>query len=355
MKKFTKHKFAVATNRKNLIVGMDISDRVSTLAILDDDEITFDSVANTRSALDDRFASLDPCRVICEAGTHSPWMSRHLSKMGHEVIVANPRKLQLITKNLRKSDTRDAEVLARLAKASPRLLSPICHRGEQAQLGLALLRVRDGLVQCRTALVNQARGIAKSLGFRLPPCDAANFALRAGEALDAMLAPLLKPMLATLATLAGQIASLDRQIEQLSQETPAAKCVRQIHGIGPITSLCYVLTIDDPRRFARSREIGPYLGLAPARNQSGERDPEMHITKAGDTMLRRLLVNCAQSVLRKSAEDSTLKRFGQRLAARGGKAAKKKAVVAVARKLAVLMHRLWVTGEVYEPLRGSPA
>jgi len=338
--------------KPHLVIGMDVSDTKSQLAIISGDALRFESVKNTRHSLGLVFAGLSPSRVALEAGTHSPWLSRDLAAHGHEVIVANPRKLALITHSRQKSDLRDAEILARLAKADPKLLSPIRHRSEDAQKTLALIRVRDQLVEARTSLVNCARGIVKPLGFVLPKCDAARFAKRAGKDMDAALAPLLRPILNSLETIETQIEGLDKEIGKQAKASEAARCVRQIHGVGPITALCFVMTLDDARRFAKSRDVGAYLGLTPSRNQSGEQDPQMHISKQGDKMLRRLLVSCAQCVMKRNAPDSALKRFGLRLASRGGKAAKKKAIVAVARKLAVLMHRLWLTGEVYEPLRG---
>lgn len=350
MKKSNKKSAAVAAPQ--LVIGMDVSDKKSQLAILKGDRLRFDTVQNTRKALRLQFCSLPASRVALEAGTHSPWLSRELEALGHEVIVANPRKLALITQNVRKSDIRDAETLARLAKADPKLLSPIHHRGEDAQKALALIKVRDRLVSARTSLINCARGIVKPLARVLPSCDAARFVKRVSEAMDAELAPILTPLLKSLVPINEQIKVLDREIELLAKDNVAARCVRQIHGVGPITALSFVMTIDDPARFAKSRDVGAYLGLTPARSQSGEEDPQMHISKQGDVMLRRLLVSCAQVVMKRNAPDSALKRFGTRLAQRGGKAAKKKAIVAVARKLAVLMHRLWVTGEVYEPKRG---
>ena len=126
--------------------------------------------------------------------------------------------------------------------------------------------------------------------------------------------------------------------------------MRQVEGIGPLTALTFVLTLEDPHRFKKSRSVGAYLGLVPATDRSGERDPQKRISKEGDQMLRKLLVGSAHYVLGPFGSDSDLRRHGQKIASRGGKNAKKRAAVAVARKLTVLLHRLWVTGEVYDPL-----
>jgi transposase len=132
------------------------------------------------------------------------------------------------------------------------------------------------------------------------------------------------------------------------------KVLCQVSGVGPITSLCYVLTIGDPGRFTYTRDVAPYLGVTPKKHQSGEKNPKLRITKRGDSMLRTLLVQCAQHILRRSSPDCDLKRFGTRLMRKGGKHSKQRAVVATARKLSVLLLVLWKTGEVYEPLRNSP-
>lgn len=132
-----------------------------------------------------------------------------------------------------------------------------------------------------------------------------------------------------------------------------ASALTQVNGVGTLTALTFVLTIGEPERFQRSRTVGAYFGLRPRQRESGDHEPQLHITKAGPPLMRRLLVNCAQYILGPLGQGCDLRRFGLALAARGGKSAKKRAVVAVARKLAVLLHRLWVTGEVYEPLRNA--
>jgi transposase len=290
-------------------------------------------------------------RIAIEAGTHSPWASRVLEECGHEVLVANARKVRLIYANRRKTDEIDAENLARLARLDPKLLYPVEHRGEESQAHIALIRSRDALVGCRTQLVNHVRGAVKSFGARLPKCPAVSFHKRAAEHVPEALLPALGPILEQIASLTEGIRDYDRRLEAISLERyPETALLRQVEGIGPLTALTFVLTVGDPARFKKSRNVGAYLGLVPARDQSGDRDPQKHISKEGDEMLRRLLVGSAHYILGPFGSDSDLRRHGEKIASRGAKNSKKRAAVAVARKLAVLLHTLWVSGEVYDPL-----
>jgi len=339
-----------------LTIGLDIGDRYSQICVLDaagqvDEE---SRVATKPAALQRSLGSYAPSRVAIEVGTHSPWVSRLLAECGHEVVIANPRKLRGIYENDSKDDRVDAQWLARVARLDPQLLSPIRHRGVQAQADLAQIRARDALVRARTQQVNHVRGAVKAFGTRVASCSAASSRKRAAE-LPESLRVSLAPVLQTITWLTTQIQEYDRRIEAMQDRYPETQLLRQVCGVGPLTSMAFVLTIEDPHRFPRSRILGSYLGLRPRRDKSGAQDPQLRITKAGDTMLRRLLVSSAHYVLGPFGPDSDLRRWGLALAARGGKNAKKRAVVAVARKLAVLLHRLWITAEVYEPLRQAAA
>jgi transposase len=296
------------------------------------------------------------CRIALEVGTHSPWLSRLLTSIGHEVIVANARQVQLISASSRKDDRVDAETLARLARVDPKLLRPIRHRSEEAQKDLAVIRVRATLVETRTTLVNSARGLAKAMGERLAKCDADAMDVDKGETLPEEMRQTLGPLLEQVASMTEKIKQLDKEIEQIARtEYPETELLTQVKGVGTLIALKFVLTVEDRERFARSRDVGCYVGLRPKRSESGEREPQLGISKEGDVYLRKLLVQGAHCILSRRGEDSDLKRWGLKLAARGGKNAKKRAIVAVARKLAILLHRLWVTAEVYEPLRHSRA
>jgi transposase len=312
-------------------------------------------VRTTPEALRRRFFSEQrPLRIAIEAGTHSPWVSRVLEECGHEVLVANPRKVRLIYSNKRKTDEIDAENLARLARVDPKLLYPLKHRGEDSQAHLAIIRSREALVNARTQLVNHVRGTVKSFGARLPKCPAVSFHKKVVEHIPEALWPAVEPILETIGSLTEHIREYDRQLEMVCQEHyPETKLLRQVEGVGVLTALTFVLTLEDPYRFEKSRTVGAYLGLVPARDQSGDRDPQRRISKEGDEMLRKLLVGSAHYILGPFGQDSDLRRHGLKIAQRGGKRAKKRAVVAVARKLSVLLHSLWISAEVYEPLRNT--
>ena len=342
--------------KKRSYVGIDLGDRNHEVCVLNEagQVERRDTVVNTAEALTKCFSRVPKgTPVAMEAGTHSGWISRRLEAMGLHVFVAQPRKLRALWGRDRKNDASDAELLARMLRVDPQLLHPIVHRSEQAQIDILTLRSRDALVQTRTKLVNAARGLAKSLGHRLPAASTPCFAAKARVALPVSLHPALLPLLDSVENLSAQIKAMDRQVEQTAKERyPQTARLRKVSGVGALTSLAFVLTVADPTRFRRSREVGPYLGLVPKQDQSGSLDKQLHITKAGDGYLRRLLVGSAQYILGSFGPACGLRSFGQRLAARGGKNAKRRSVVAVARKLAVLLHKLWVSDGVYDPARG---
>lgn len=312
------------------------------------------SCPTTKKGMAQIFGSKPHCRIAIEVGTHSPWVSRELKKHGHEVIVANARQVKLISQSSRKNDKLDARLLARLARTDPELLRPIRHRSEQAQQDLMTIRIREALVEARTGLINAARGLTKAMGYRLEACDADQMDVEKLEVLPAELRAILEPLLKQVASLTEKIKESDRKIEQIARDRyPETAVLRQVSGVGLLIALTFILTIEDKERFEKSRDVGCYVGLRPKQSESGERQPELGITKEGDVHLRKLLVQGAHVVMRATGPDTDLKRWGTKLAGRGGKNAKKRAIVAVARKLAVLLHRLWVTGEVYEPLRNS--
>lgn len=341
-----------------MTAGLDLGDKYSYLCVIDDDSgevIEEGRLRTTPEAFEARFSGRDRMRVAIEAGTHSPWVSRLLEEQcAQEVLVANPRKTRLIYGSKRKTDKLDAENLARLARLDPTLLYPVEHRGEDSQAHLAVVRSREALVGARTKLVNHVRGAVKSFGARLPRCPAASFHKKAPEHVPEALLPALAPLLETIASLSERIRDYDRELEAIAAEHyPQTELVRQVPGVGALTALAFVLVVEDPGRFEKSRAVGAYLGLVPGKDQSGDSDPQERISKQGDEMLRRLLVGSAHYILGPFAKDSDLRRHGEKIAARGGKNAKKRAAVAVARKLSVLLHRLWVTGEAYEPLRNN--
>src|SRR3954467_11607014 len=341
-----------------MTAGLDLGDRYSYLFVLDNESGQMIEEGRLRTTPDDlrrRFDSGERMKIAIEVGTHSTWVSRLLEECGHEVLIANPRKTRLIYGDKRKTDKLDAQKLARLARVDPELLYPIEHRGEESQAHLALIHSRDALVRSRTQLINHVRGTVKSFGARLPQCSAQSFHKKVAGRLPNELTEALEDVVATIASLTEKIRDYERRIERVCGERYPQETglLQQVPGVGVLTSLTFVLTLEDPDRFAKSRAVGAYLGLVPGKDQSGESDPGKRISGEGDEMLRRLLVGSAHYILGPFAPDSDLRRHGEKIASRGGKNAKKRAVVAVARKLAVLLHRLWITGETYEPLHNA--
>ncbi len=337
-------------------IGIDLGDRFSHCCVLgaDGTVLTEGRVVTTPDGMARHFQQLPPTRIAFEVGSHSRWMSELLANWGHEVILANPRNLRMISDSIRKSDRVDAHTLARLARIDPQLLSPIVHSNPQTYSHMTLLKSRDLLVRTRTRLTNAIRGVMKAVGLRLRSAGGTTFPSRTALLVPEELKQSLLPLLETISHLNKQIYQFDKAIDRVARERyPETARLRQISAVGPVTSLQYVLTIGNPNRFAHSRDVGAYLGLTPRRRQSGDVDQQLRISKAGNRRLRSLLVQCAQYLLGRFGPDTDLKRWGARMSERGGKNAKKRAIVAVARKLAVLLHRLWVTGDTYRPLHNA--
>lgn len=339
-------------NQRNAFtIGLDVGDTYSQVCMLDPvtGEVVEEArVRTTPAGIKGYFSGRQPALVALEVGTHSPWISRLVQEAGHDALVANARQVSLIHSSSRKNDQLDAEKLARLARLDAKLLSPIQHRSAKAQADLARIRSRDALVQVRTSLVVHVRGSVKAFGARLPGGSPEAFPGKARELLPAELRPALEPVIATIAQLNQTIKQFEKDIEALAKDAyPETALLQQVPGVGLLTSLAFMLTLEDPKRFSKSREVGAYLGLTPGQHQSGASNPKQRITKHGDQLLRRLLVQCAHHTIR-SRTDSDLQRAGLRIMAGGAHRAK--AVTAIARKLAVLLHHLWSTAEVYEPL-----
>jgi transposase len=350
---------AACPNLNGLTVGVDLGDQWSNYCILglSGETLAEGQFPTKRQEVTEFFQGLATSRVVVEVGTHSAWVQDVIAGLGHEVLVANARMMEGSKRRRRKNDRIDAGKLARLGRVDPKSLYPIRHRSSQVREDLLVLRARDALVASRTELINTVRALVKTMGARLSSCSSAAFWKKAEMEIPKELRETLQPLLRLIATLNDEIKSYDQKIEQLASEKyKHTQLLRQVTGVGPITALAYVLTLETPLRFARSRDVGPYLGLVPRQEDSGDSQPQLGISKAGDQMVRKLLVGSAHYILGPFGPDTDLRRFGMRLCERGGKNAKKRAVVAVARKLAVLLHRLWASGEVYEPLgHVSPA
>jgi transposase len=355
MKKPAQHLIAEVPGRRSkakLTIGIDLGDVWSHYCTLNEDGGVIDRgrFRTTSKALEKWFTDVPPARVAMEAGTHSIWISEQLQELGHEVIVANVRELRAISHSDRKSDQVDAEKLARYARLDPEILRPIAHRTVEQQEALTLIRARDLMVRLRTAAVNAVRGLTKSCGHRMPASSTRCFAKRSLAVMPPGLTQALRPVLEQIAEMTLKIKQYDRQIQQLGQaQYPETQALLKVPGVGHLTALTFMLTLGSKERFKKSRDVGCYLGLRPRRSQSGDRDPQLGITKAGNVYLRSLLIECAGHILRPHGKDTSLRQWGLHLASRGGKQARNKAVVAVARKLAVLLHRIWITQEPYMP------
>lgn len=343
-------------DNKTLTIGLDLGDKTHDYYIIDvgGDEVAVGKVGNKPEALIRWLKAYPGAKIIMETGTHSPWIRRLFADLGHRVLVANARKARAIWSNDRKSDQRDAEMLARIGRVDPKLLHPIHHRSEQAQRDMAIVKARDSVVRTRSSLVTSVRGLLKSLGILLPKgWSGASFARQAREHLKEQDYVLVASQLELIQSANEEIKRLDTRIEQLLQERyPQANRLReQVPGVDPLTALGFVLTVERPDRFRDNRQVGAFLGLVPRRDQSGQCDKQLRISKKGNSYMRRLLVNAAHYILGPFGEPSALRAHGQRIAERGGKNAKKRAVIAVARKLAVLLMALWKRPEAtYTPL-----
>lgn len=349
---------------ESMTIGMDLGDKKHDICILDREGqiIRQLKIGNNQKELDAFYKDLEPAVVVMEVGTHSRWVSRMLKECGHEVLVGNAHKLRAIWDSSNKNDQRDAEMLARIGRFDRALLHPIEHRGDKAHADLAVIKGRDILVQTRTKLISYMRSTVKSFGYRLPNCSPESFHRQVQADLPTELYPALIGTLEVIAALNEQIKNYDQQIRNLCDQVyPETHRLRQVTGVGPVTAMAYVLTLENPERFKKSRQVGAFLGLTRKIDQSGATDRALPISKAGDAYLRRLLVGASHYILGPFGPPCRLREHGERIAAGGGKSAKKRAVVAVARKLAVLLHYLWKSDDVYDPMykegvkAGTPA
>lgn len=340
-----------------LTVGVDVGDQWSNYCILGlgGETLAEGQFRTHPEEVGKFFQGLTGSRVVMEVGTHSAWMREVIAGLGHEVLVANARRMQGSKRRRRKNDRIDAGRLARLGRVDPKSLYPIEHRSTEVREDLLVLRAREVLVESRTKLISAVRSMVKTVGARVSHSSSDGFSRKAAKEIPQPIRDTAQPLLDLIAYLSEAIKCYDQRIEQLGAEKyQHTRLLRQVTGVGPVTALAYVLTLETPLRFKKSRDVGPYLGLVPKQEDSGDSQPQLGISKAGDRMLRKLLVGSAHYILGPFGPDCDLRRFGKKLCERGGKNAKKRATVAVARKLAVLLHRLWISGELYEPLGHVP-
>jgi transposase len=344
-----KHNKAAAERHPAETIGIDLGDKISRYVILNEEGLGVEegSFRNHADSIAKHFGNRGRARVAMEVGTQSAWIAREIAKLGHEVIVANARELKWITSSDDKNDRNDARKLARLARADRNLLAPVEHRTAEQQAELAVIRARDALVRSRTLLVNTARSLAKGFGLRLPASITATFGAKALAGLAEYLQQAMRGLLEQIDALGAKIGEYDQRIAEVGARHPEVGRLASVPGVGTLTAATFVLTLGRRERFAHSRDVGSFLGLRPRQRQSGERDPRLGISKSGDKYLRKLLVQCAHHILGHWGKDSALRQWG--LLKSDGSQSKKRAVIAVARKLAVLLHRMWTTGENFKP------
>lgn len=327
-------------------LGIDLHSKYSEVCgISEGGEITVRRrIPTTETSLRRFFGSRDRAKVTIESGPVTPWVNRLLGDLGQDVTVVNPRRVRLIAESSLKTDGIDAEVLARLSRLDLGFLRPVYQRTLKAQELRTRLRVRTSLVKARTALINAVRGTLRAQGYRMPSCPAKRFVLRyASIDLESGLSAAIDPLVRTIGELTDRIHGLEQDLVAESRSNELLVRLQTVPGVGPLVSLAFLGWVDRPGRFSKSRDVGACLGLRPSLRSSGGHEIRGRITREGDAEMRRLLVQAAHAALH-CRKDSALKRWAEGLVERLGKS---KAVVALARKIGVLLHRLWVTGESF--------
>lgn len=344
--------------KKVSVIGMDMGDKNHKAVGLSEDGEVVDRAEVPCTPEDVRvYLERHPGALLAiETGTHCRWVSRVGLDLGHEALVGNARKLRMIWDSSRKNDWRDAEMLAKVARTDRSLLHPVTLRDDGDQELMRLVKSRDILVKSRTGIVNQIRGFCKSEGVRLPKCSSESLARLEHEVCPSVRA-VTKPLFATLKELAKKIGLYDRMIADGLKRMRGedAALLDTIAGVGPVTAAAFLAAVGDVSAFGSARDAGPCFGLVPRRDQSGETDKQLRITKEGNGIVRRLLVTSANYIMGPFGKDSDLRRHGMRIAERGGRNARKRAKVAVARKLAVVMLAVLMGRSAYRPLRDAGA
>ncbi len=335
-----------------ITIGMDLGNRKHTVCALDQtgNVLWRKDVANTPEALKPFFEENAGATVAMETGLCCRWVSALAKSCGCDALVGNARKLAAIWQSKQKNDENDALLIAELARASRRLFHPVELRDDERHEMVQLIELREVAVSQRTQAVNSVRGLCKAHGVFIPKCDASCFHKVAAGAIPDGMAWKFKPMLRHLKEVAATIKRYDAMLEEYAQKhfKEEVELLRTVPGVGPITSCAFVALIADPGRFGSARDAGAYFGLTPGQDKSGDKDAPKHITKTGSALMRHLLVTAANHILRASSPDTALKRHGERICARGGKVARRKAKTAVARKLAVVMLAMLKSGKAYD-------
>ena len=335
-----------------ITIGMDLGNSKHTVCAIDvaGEVLWRNEVANTPEALKPFFEENAGATVAMETGLCCRWVSALAKSCGCDALVGNARKLAAIWQSKQKNDENDALLIAELARASRRLFHPVELRDDERHEMVQLIELREVAVSQRTQAVNSVRGLCKAHGVFIPKCDASCFHKVAADAIPDGMAWKFKPMLRHLKEVAATIKRYDAMLEEYAQKhfKEEVELLRTVPGVGPITSCAFVALIADPGRFGSARDAGAYFGLTPGQDKSGDKDAPKHITKTGSALMRHLLVTAANHILRASSPDTALKRHGERICARGGKVARRKAKTAVARKLAVVMLAMLKSGKAYD-------
>jgi transposase len=329
-------------------VGFDVSKEETAFCVMEQDGkvLARGKVQTDPRALFEALKEHCLCveRVVMETGTLCHWLARALRKLGMPVVLIDARQAHAVMKlQHNKTDANDAELLAEIARTG--FYRPVAVKSEDAQGDRILLKARSHLVGQRRAMENTMRGLVASLGHRFPK-GVGKFAGRV-EAIVAAhpeLAAAIEPLLHARAAVKASLAALDRDVMARAKGDPACWLLMTVPGVGPVTALAFASTIDDPSRFAKSRAVGAYVGLTSRRHQSGEMDYTGRISKHGDALVRALLYEAANSLLTVVRKAHPLKDWARRIKRRSSH---KKACVALARKLAVILHRMMTTGEAF--------
>ena len=329
-------------------VGLDVSKEETSFCIMD---VTGKIVSQGKALSDPqslfealREHSLCPVRIVLETGTLSGWLARGLRALGMPVEVIDARQAHAVMKlQHNKTDRNDAVLLAEIARTG--FFRAVSVNSEASQVERILVKARRHLVCQRRDTENAIRGFLAALGIRFPR-GSGKLAARVREALEERpdLKPMIEPLLASAAAQKAQIKRLDEEVRREAKASPASRLLMTVGGVGPVTALAFTATIDEASRFAKSRDVGAYFGLTSRRFQSGEMDYSGRISKHGDALMRSLLYEAANSMLTVVRRPHPLKDWARRIKRRSSH---KKACVALARKLAVIMHRMLITGEAF--------
>ncbi len=330
-------------------VGMDLGKRESQMAILTEDGELIDMRIRTeRDRLIEVFGRRPTAKILVEASTESEWVARCLEDLGHELIVADPNYAPMYAQRTRrvKTDRRDAHALAHACKLGA--YRPAHRTSTERRHLRTLVAVREAVVRTRAAWIGRIQPVLRREGFRVRPGAPETFIRRVEElALPPALTTAIAPLLRLLRPVNEQIQALDAELERIVAADEVTRRLATTPGVGPVTAVAFVATVDDVTRFRDAHHLEAYLGLVPSEWSSSEIQRRGRITKAGNGRMRWLLVQAAWCILRrrKQSETAALREWADRIAGRRGRSI---AVVALARRLAGILFAIWRDGTVYD-------